>query len=32
VVVVYDGRSIRLLCLVNLGATGIDVLEASDGR
>ena len=30
--VVDDERSIRLLCRVNLIASGIDVLEASDGR
>jgi len=32
VLVVDDERSIRLLCRVNLVASGIDVLEASDGR
>ena len=29
---VDDERSIRLLCRVNLAASGMDVLEASDGR
>ena len=32
VLVVDDERSIRMLCRVNLIASGIDVLEASDGR
>jgi DNA-binding response OmpR family regulator len=32
VLVVDDERSIRLLCRVNLAASGIEVLEASDGR
>jgi DNA-binding response OmpR family regulator len=32
VLVVDDERSIRLLCRVNLAASGMDVLEASDGR
>ena len=32
VLVVDDERSIRLLCRVNLVASGIEVLEASDGR
>jgi DNA-binding response OmpR family regulator len=32
VLVVDDERAIRLLCRVNLAASGIDVLEASDGR
>ena len=32
VLVVDDERSIRLLCRVNLVASGIDVIEASDGR
>jgi DNA-binding response OmpR family regulator len=32
VLVVDDERSIRLLCRVNLIASGMDVLEASDGR
>jgi CheY-like chemotaxis protein len=31
VLVVDDERSIRMLCRVNLGASGMDVLEASDG-
>jgi CheY-like chemotaxis protein len=31
VLVVDDERAIRLLCRVNLVASGIDVLEASDG-
>ena len=31
VLVVDDEQSIRLLCRVNLGASGIDVLEADDG-
>jgi DNA-binding response OmpR family regulator len=31
VLVVDDEPSIRLLCRVNLGASGMDVLEASDG-
>ena len=30
--VVDDERAIRLLCRVNLAASGMDVLEASDGR
>ena len=30
--VVDDERSIRLLCRVNLAASGMDVLEAADGR
>ncbi len=29
--VVDDERPIRMLCRVNLGASGMDVLEASDG-
>jgi len=32
VLVVDDERAIRLLCRVNLAASGMDVLEASDGR
>jgi DNA-binding response OmpR family regulator len=32
VLVVDDEQSIRLLCRVNLGASGIDVLEADDGE
>ena len=32
VLVVDDERSIRLLCRVNLAASGIDVLEAEDGN
>jgi len=32
VLVVDDERSIRLLCRVNLLASGMEVLEASDGR
>ncbi len=32
VLVVDDERSIRLLCRVNLGASGMDVLEAADGE
>ena len=32
VLVVDDERSIRLLCRVNLSASGIDVLEAESGR
>jgi DNA-binding response OmpR family regulator len=32
VLVVDDERAIRLLCHVNLTASGIDVLEAADGR
>ena len=32
VLVVDDEHSIRLLCRVNLGASGIDVLEADDGE
>jgi len=32
VLVVDDERSIRLLCRVNLTASGIEVLEARDGR
>jgi two-component system, OmpR family, alkaline phosphatase synthesis response regulator PhoP len=32
VLVVDDERSIRILCRVNLIASGIEVLEASDGR
>jgi two-component system alkaline phosphatase synthesis response regulator PhoP len=32
VLVVDDERSIRMLCRVNLAASGIEVLEASDGR
>jgi CheY-like chemotaxis protein len=32
VLVVDDERSIRLLCRVNLIASGMEVLEASDGR
>ena len=32
VLVVDDERSIRLLCRVNLAASGIDVLEAENGR
>jgi two-component system, OmpR family, alkaline phosphatase synthesis response regulator PhoP len=31
VLVVDDERSIRLLCRVNLGASGMEVLEASSG-
>jgi two-component system alkaline phosphatase synthesis response regulator PhoP len=31
VLVVDDERSIRLLCRVNLAASGFDVIEASDG-
>ena len=30
--VVDDERSIRMLCRVNLSASGMDVLEAEDGR
>ena len=29
--VIDDERSIRLLCSVNLGASGVDVLEAANG-
>jgi len=32
VLVIDDERAIRLLCRVNLVASGIDVLEARDGR
>jgi len=32
VLVVDDEQSIRLLCRVNLGASGIEVLEADDGK
>ena len=32
VLVVDDERAIRLLCQVNLAASGMDVLEAEDGR
>jgi CheY-like chemotaxis protein len=32
VLVVDDERSIRLLCRVNLAASGMDVLEATNGR
>ena len=32
VLVVDDERAIRLLCRVNLAASGMDVLEAEDGR
>ena len=32
VLIVDDERSIRMLCRVNLGASGMDVLEADDGR
>jgi two-component system OmpR family response regulator len=32
VLVVDDERSIRLLCRVNLNASGMDVIEAADGR
>jgi CheY-like chemotaxis protein len=32
VLVVDDERSIRLLCRVNLTASGMDVMEAADGR
>jgi DNA-binding response OmpR family regulator len=32
VLVIDDERSIRLLCRVNLAASGIEVIEASDGR
>ena len=32
VLVVDDERSIRMLCRVNLAASGIEVFEASDGR
>ena len=32
VLVIDDERSIRMLCRVNLAASGIDVLEASNGR
>ena len=32
VLVVDDERAIRLLCRVNLAASGMDVLEAADGR
>jgi two-component system, OmpR family, alkaline phosphatase synthesis response regulator PhoP len=32
VLVVDDERSIRLLCRVNLGASGMEVLEASSGE
>jgi DNA-binding response OmpR family regulator len=32
VLVVDDEQSIRLLCRVNLGASGMDVLEADDGE
>ena len=32
VLVVDDEQSIRLLCQVNLGASGIGVLEADDGE
>lgn len=32
VLVVDDEQSIRLLCRVNLGASGMDVLEAADGE
>jgi DNA-binding response OmpR family regulator len=32
VLVIDDERAIRLLCRVNLAASGIEVLEASDGR
>jgi DNA-binding response OmpR family regulator len=31
VLVIDDERSIRLLCRVNLGASGMEVLEASNG-
>ena len=32
VLIVDDERSIRMLCRVNLAASGIEVLEAADGR
>jgi DNA-binding response OmpR family regulator len=32
VLVIDDERSIRILCRVNLAASGIDVLEAEDGQ
>jgi CheY-like chemotaxis protein len=32
VLVVDDERAIRMLCRVNLAASGMEVLEASDGR
>jgi DNA-binding response OmpR family regulator len=32
VLVIDDERSIRLLCRVNLSASGIEVIEAPDGR
>jgi len=32
VLVVDDERSIRMLCRVNLAASGMEVFEASDGR
>jgi DNA-binding response OmpR family regulator len=32
VLVVDDERSIRLLCRVNLNASGMEVIEAADGR
>jgi DNA-binding response OmpR family regulator len=32
VLVIDDERAIRLLCRVNLAASGMDVLEADDGR
>jgi DNA-binding response OmpR family regulator len=32
VLVIDDERSIRLLCRVNLAASGMDVIEASDGE
>ena len=32
VLVIDDERAIRLLCRVNLAASGMDVLEAADGR
>ena len=32
VLVIDDERAIRLLCRVNLAASGMEVLEASDGR
>jgi CheY-like chemotaxis protein len=32
VLVVDDERSIRMLCRVNLNASGMDVIEAADGR
>jgi two-component system, OmpR family, alkaline phosphatase synthesis response regulator PhoP len=32
VLVIDDERSIRILCRVNLAASGMDVIEAADGR